>query len=143
MTKPTDEQLAAIGSAFEAFSRRYKLAEALSAERPLNELDKQTLIYVSDHPECGPTDVARILGVPVTTVSSATDRLVKRGLLVRDRPEKNRRSVALRLSAEGERRVGAFVAAHQELYRKMLEPLSPAERDAFIEMITKIVTHDG
>ncbi|MGQ9367512.1 MarR family winged helix-turn-helix transcriptional regulator [Azospirillum sp. ST 5-10] len=142
MTMPTDDQLATLGAAFDAFSRRYKLADALSSEKPLNELDKQTLLYVADHPGCGPTDVARFLAVPNTTVSSATDRLAKRGLLERDRPEGDRRAVALRLSQDGRRRVDAFVAAHRALYRRMLEPLSPAERDSFIGMITKIVSDD-
>ena len=142
MTKPTSKQLAALGAAFEAFARRYKLAEALSSEKPLNELDKQALFYVADHPGCGPSDIARFLTVPNTTISSATDRLVARGLLKRKRPPGDRRAVALHLTEEGQRRVDAFVAAHRALYRRMLEPLSAAERDSLIGMITKIVSHE-
>lgn len=142
MTKPTDEQLATLGAAFDTFARRYKLADALRIDKPLNEVDKQTLLYVGEHPGCGPTDVARFLGVANTTISSATDRLVKRGLLERERAEDDRRAVALRLSAEGEAYVGAQVQAHQDMYRLMLERLSPAERDHFIAMITKIVYFD-
>ncbi len=139
MTTPTDDQLANLGAAFDSFARRYKLLDALGSETQLNELDKQTLIYVADHPECGPTDVARFLAVPNTTISSATDRLVNRGLLERHRPEGDRRAVALRLSADGKARADAIVAAYHDLYRRMLQPLSPAERKSFIRMITKIV----
>jgi DNA-binding MarR family transcriptional regulator len=142
MTTPTDDQLAKLGAAFEAFARRYKLLDALGSETQLNELDKQTLLYVADHPECGPTDVARFLVVPNTTVSSSTDRLVKRGLLERHRPEGDRRAVALRLSSAGKARADAIVTAYRDLYRRMLEPLSPAERKSFIRMITKIVYRD-
>lgn len=142
MTTPTDKQLAALGAAFDAFARRYKLLDALGPETPLNELDKQALIYVADHPGCGPTDVARFLAVPNTTISSATDRLVKRGLLDRHRPEGDRRAVALRLSAEGKARADAIVTAHLELYRRMLAPLTPAERKSFIHMIGKIVFNE-
>src|SRR3546814_9216032 len=70
---PTDHQLAMLGAAFDAFSRRYKLAEALSSDKPLNELDKQTLLYVADHPACGPSDVARFLGVANTTISRSEE----------------------------------------------------------------------
>jgi DNA-binding MarR family transcriptional regulator len=77
--------------------------------------------------------------VPNTTISSATDRLVNRGLLERHRPAGDRRAVALRLSADGKARADAIVAAYRDLYRRMLEPLSPAERRSFIRMITKIV----
>ena len=139
---PTDDQLATLGAAFDAFARRYKLADALGSEKPLNELDKQTLLYVAEHPECGPTDVARFLGVPNTTISSSTDRLVKRGLIERHRPEADRRAVALRLSPAGKARADGFAAAHLELYRRMLAPLSAEERTRFIAMITKIVSHE-
>ena len=139
---PTDDQLATLGAAFDAFARRYKLADALGSEKPLNELDKQTLLYVAEHPDCGPTDVARFLGVPNTTISSSTDRLVKRGLIERHRPEADRRAVALRLSGAGKARAEGFAAAHLELYRRMLAPLSADERTRFIAMITKIVSHE-
>lgn len=139
MTTPTDDQLAKLGAAFDTFARRYKLADALGTETQLNELDKQALLFVADHPGCGPTDIARFLAVPNTTISSSTDRLVKRGLLERHRPEGDRRAVALRLSAEGKARADAIATVHRELYRRMLEPLSPAERKSFIRLITKIV----
>ena len=139
---PTDDQLATLGAAFDAFARRYKLADALGSEKPLNELDKQTLLYVAEHADCGPTDVARFLGVPNTTISSSTDRLVKRGLIERHRPEADRRAVALRLSGAGKARAEGFAAAHLELYRRMLAPLSADERTRFIAMITKIVSHE-
>lgn len=142
MTTPTDDQLAKLGAAFETFARRHKLVDALGSETQLNELDKQTLLYVADHPGCGPTDLARFLAVPNTTISSSTDRLVKRGLLERHRPEGDRRAVALRLSAAGRKRADAILAAHRELYRRMLGPLSPAERKSFVRMIAKIVYHE-
>ncbi|GHD12455.1 MarR family winged helix-turn-helix transcriptional regulator [Tianweitania populi] len=143
MTQPTDKQLATLGAAFNTFTRRYKLADALGPEKPLNELDKQALFYVAEHPECGPSDIARFLAVPHTTISSATDRLAKRGLLKRTRPEEDRRAVALDLSDEGRRRVEGFLAAYRELHLRMLQPLSTAERDAFVGMITKIVYDEG
>ena len=143
MTIPTDDQLAKIGAALDTFARRYKLADARSAEKPLNELDKMTLLFVADHPACGPTDVARYLDVPNTTISSATDRLVKRALLERFRPEGDRRAVALRLSKTGMARVEAYVAAHRDFSRQMLAPLSPDERERFIRMITKIVSYES
>ena len=142
MTKPTDYQLTTLGSAFETFTRRYKLAEAIGAEKPLNEVDKQTLFYVARHPACGPSDVARFLGTPNTTISSATDRLVKRGFLKRARVEEDRRAVALELTDEGQSYVTAQHKMYQDMYRLMLDRLLPQERDQFIAMITKIVYTD-
>ncbi|RTL94255.1 MarR family transcriptional regulator [Ancylobacter aquaticus] len=142
MSIPTDDELATLGTAFDTFARRYKLADALGAEKPLNELDKQALLYVAEHPGCGPSDVARFLGVANTTISSATDRLAKQGLLERHRAEGDRRAVALTLTEAGDARAKAYVAAHRDLYRRMLGPLSPSERTNFITLITKIVYHE-
>jgi DNA-binding MarR family transcriptional regulator len=142
MTTPTDDQLATLGAAFDTFARRYKLTAAAGADSPLNEVDGQTLLFVADHPGCGPTDIARFLRLPVTTISSATDRLVKRGLLQRGRTEDDRRAVALRLSGGGETRVASMRKAYQDMCRLMLERLSAAERDSFIAMISKIVYHE-
>ena len=142
MNEPTDEQMAKIGAAFDAFTRRHKLADASGVERPFNELDKQVLLFAADHPGGGPSDVARFLAVPNTTISSATDRLVKRGLLDRDRTEEDRRAISLRLSKAGEAAVAALREVNQGLYRMMLQRLSPSEREQFIAIITKIVYSD-
>ncbi len=139
---PTDDELAALGTAFDLFTRRYKLAEVLGPEQPLNELDKQVLFYTARQPGCGPSDVARFLGVANTTISSATDRLVKRGLLARQRQESDRRAVALHLTEPGQRRVADLHAMYGALHRRMLEPLSAAERTQLIAMMTKIISYD-
>lgn len=139
----TEDQLATLSAALDTFARRYKLADATGPEKPLNELDKLTLLYVRDHPTCGPTDVARYLGVANTTLSSATDRLAKRGLLERHRVEANRRAVELRLSEKGAIQADAYAKAHHEIARQMLHALTPAERDRFIGLIVKIVRHDA
>lgn len=142
MTMPTDDELAALGEAFDLFARRYKLAEVLGPEQPLNELDKQVLFHVARQPGCGPTDVARLLGVANTTISSATDRLVKRGLLVRQRPEADRRAVALHLTDAGQGRVDGLNAMYGALHRRMLEPLDAAERKQLIAMMAKIISYE-
>ncbi|RVU15162.1 MarR family winged helix-turn-helix transcriptional regulator [Methylobacterium oryzihabitans] len=142
MTTPTADQIATLGAAFQAFVRRYKLADAGRSERPLNELDVQTLLYVAQNPDCGPTDIARYLGLAVTTISSATDRLAKRGLLERHRIEGDRRAVALRLSEDGAARAAAQSNAYDALNRTMLARLAPDERDAFIRMVAKIACHE-
>jgi len=142
MTSPTEDQLAALGAAFDAFARRYKLSAAATADIPLNEVDTQALLYVGGHEGCGPTDVARFLGLPTTTISSATDRLAKRGFLERGRTEDDRRAVALKLSKDGALRVAAIRKGYEDMCRMMLERLTPEERDTFIAMITRIVFHE-
>lgn len=143
MTTPTDAQLAALGAAFDAFARRFKLAEACGGEQPLNEIDKQTLFYVASHGDCGPTDIARYLNVAGTTLTSATDRLVKRGLLARERVAGDRRAVALRLTEAGQAKVRDLEATYHQMYRQFLDPLTPSEQDTLIQILTKVVQNDN
>lgn len=142
MTSAADDQLAKLSAALDTFARRYKLADARSSEKPLNELDKLTLLYVREHPACGPTDVARYLGVANTTISSATDRLEKRGLIERHRLQADRRAVELRLSEKGVAQADAYAKAHHDIAQQMLHALTPVERDQFVQMITKIVQNE-
>lgn len=142
MTKPSDAQLAALGAALDAFARRYKVAESLSGELPLNEVDKQVLLLVAEHSDCGPTDAARLLNVATTTLTSAADRLEKKGLLERVRLASDRRAVALRLSEAGRVRVDAFLDMHRNMYRKLLAPLSSDERNELIRLMTKVAQNE-
>lgn len=141
MTDPTDEQIAALSAALETFSRRYKLKDT-GAERPLAEIDVQTLFFVRNNPGCGPSDIARYFNVALTTISSATDRLAKRSFLLRDRPEGDRRAVALRLLPGGEAYVAAQDRAYQQMFRSLLGKLSNAERQSFIAIMSKIANSD-
>ena len=141
MTMPTDEQITRLGAALDVFARRFKLTDAASG-KPLAEIDKQILLYVDKNPGCGPTDVARFFGVATTTISSATDRLARRGLLARHRPEVDRRAVALKLTNDGETYVAAHNQAYLAMFKTILERLSPEERDSFVAMMTKISSYD-
>ncbi|MFZ6763197.1 MarR family winged helix-turn-helix transcriptional regulator [Pseudoroseomonas sp. WGS1072] len=141
MSSPPDEQVADLAAALEVFSRRFKLADADSG-KPLAEIDKHILHYVEANPDCGPTDAARYLGVAPTTLSSATDRLAKRGLLERLRPSGDRRAVALRLSKEGQAYAAAHKKAYMAMFRKMLDSLTVEERGAFVAMMKKIASYE-
>lgn len=142
MSSPTDEQVASLAAALDVFSRRFKLTE-VGQGRPLAEIDKHILHYVEAHPDFGPTDVARYFGVAMTTISSATDRLAKRGLLERLRPSDDRRAVALRLTDDGKAYTEAHKQAYTAMFRTMLERLAPEERDPFVGMMAKIASYDG
>ena len=142
MTHPTEQQLDDLGAALEEFSRRYKLAAARESGRQVNELDKLILLHLARNPGAKPTDIARLLGVPATTTTSATDRLVKRGMIERHRPEADRRAVSLTLSDAGAAHVSALARIYRDLQSQMLAPLTPEERDTLIRLMSKIVNSE-
>ena len=143
MIAPPAEQLRQLTLAFERFTRRFKVAEATAAmANSLNALDVQALLFIDDNPDCKLGDVARHLQVALTTMSSSIDRLVRRGMIERHRPETNRRSVALNLTQGGKDSVAGYMEDYQDACNAMLEPLDPAERADFVRLTLKIAQHE-
>jgi DNA-binding MarR family transcriptional regulator len=139
MTEPSQKQVEELSFAFERFTRRFKVAEAAAAAgNALNGLDAATLVFISDNANVGAGDVARYLDVVPTTMSSAIDRLVRKGLVERRRPEENRRAIALTATEKGLQ----IVLNHKQVYRNacvaMLRALDTAEQAALIRLTQKI-----
>lgn len=139
MTEPPREQIDQLSLAFERFTRRFKVAEAAAAaDNALNALDAQTLVFVSENTDCGAQDVARYLDVVPTTMSSSIDRLVRKGLVERRRPEENRRAVALTATEKGMRAVDDHKAGYRNACIAMLRALDERERTELIRLTEKI-----
>ena len=139
MVEPLPEQLTELTLAFERFTRRFKVAEATAAiSNSLNALDVQALLFIGEHPHCKLSDVAGHLRVVLTTMSSSADRLVRRGMIERQRPETNRRAVALTLTRAGEDTVTGYMEGYREACSAMLEALDPMERDDFVRLTLKM-----
>lgn len=60
----------------ETFSRRYKLKD-MGSGKLLTRFGIRTLFHSKKNPACGLSDIAHILGVATTTISSATRHLTK------------------------------------------------------------------
>lgn len=111
-------------------------------ENALSALDVQALLFVHDNPDCGLGDVARELHVALTTMSSSVDRLVRKEMLQRQRPETNRRAIALTITTRGKETVAGYVAGYGQTCQAMLEALDVEERAEFIRLTQKIANSD-
>ncbi len=74
------------------------------------------------------SQLASHLGVTVSTMSIAVDRLVRHGYVLRDRAQSDARVRHVRLTAAGERLRAAQRVLEPRLVRAMLSRLSPADR---------------
>ncbi len=144
MTEPTPEQIEKLATAFERFTRRFKVAEAAAVmQNSLNPLDIQALLFIDDHPECNLGDVARHLQVALTTMSSSADRLVRREMIERQRPEANRRSVALTITSKGKQAVAGYVDGYRASCKAMLQALDAVEQTEFLRLTQQITKYEG
>ena len=137
-----DEQIEDLHKAVTALMRALKIAERniQVAHRELNFVaaDIATLRYLTGHPDCMLSDLATHLGVAPTTASSVIDRLVDRGFVSRERPETNRRSVALKVTKEGHHAFGLIHAEEHATMKLMLDALPEPDRAPFVRSMVHI-----
>ena len=82
--------------------------------------------------------IAQALSAPISTISSALDRLERLGLVVRGRIAGDRRVVRIELTPRGRRLAIRLRDAHIENCRNMLARLSPDQREEFLRLAGQI-----
>lgn len=79
------------------------------------------------------------VGLDRTNVADVIERLAERGLVVRKRNDKDRRSKDVFLTSEGEALVDAMYAHMQRAQERLMKPLPPEFRPAFMSMLVDLV----
>jgi DNA-binding MarR family transcriptional regulator len=85
--------------------------------------------------------IAQTLAAPMTTVSSALDRLERQGLVERRRIEQDRRVVRIEFTGRGRHLADRLRNAHIENCRVMLSKLNVDDRREFLRMAAQISAH--
>ena len=84
-------------------------------------------------------EIKEKLQIPGSTLTSAIDRLEKKGLITRTISERDRRSYGLQLTDRGEKAQKIHIKAENELFEQILGSLdSNAECFAFLNSLKKI-----
>jgi MarR family transcriptional regulator, lower aerobic nicotinate degradation pathway regulator len=83
--------------------------------------------------------LARSIGLDTSTTGGVVDRLEARGLLERKVSPEDRRARLLSLTAEGRRLLAAATPDMLRAQQRMLEPLPPAQRAAFMAALRTLV----
>jgi DNA-binding MarR family transcriptional regulator len=84
------------------------------------------------------SNLAESLGVPLSTATHTVDRLVAKGLVVRNRSEADRRVVEVEMSDYGRRLQQEFRDKRKLMACSWLEPLTSRERETFLDLMSKI-----
>ncbi len=84
------------------------------------------------------TDLAGIMSLPLTTISSMVDRLTGRQLLKRSRFEDERRIVAVSLTPEGQAAWERLKARQNSWINERLGLLSTDDRIRLVELLDKV-----
>jgi DNA-binding MarR family transcriptional regulator len=135
------EQAMALHQCIASLMREFRLAPGLLAGSPYAELHANDveLFELLTQPEVwNVRAIAEALHAPITTISSALDRLERRGLIRRVRVSGDRRKVAVELTSRGEALALRLREAHMENCRNMLLRLNSDEREVFLRIARQI-----
>lgn len=97
------------------------------------------LTSLAENPGMDQNSIGRELGIDRTNVADVVNRLSRRGLIERKRSDNDKRMVLARLTPEGERVTREMYMAMQRAQLRLLEPLLPEERNAFLTMLIRLV----
>jgi DNA-binding MarR family transcriptional regulator len=144
-TAPTsvegDDQALKLHMMIAALMREFRLEPGLLAGSPYTGLHANDIGLFEVLTEPGPWNVRGIadtVRAPISTVSSALDRLEQSGLVSRTRTDKDRRVVCVQLTAPGKKLANRLRDAHVLNCRAMLLRLAPEERSEFLRLAGKI-----
>jgi len=87
------------------------------------------------------TETAASLGITTGTLTVSIDRLVKKGYVIRNRDEKDRRIVRISLTREGKLACRMHGKYHKVLARHILEPYDEKEQQMLLTMVEEVDTY--
>ena len=96
------------------------------------------LVHIQAHPGESVEALRHVLGISQPAAVRIADRLVAAGLLER-RPGPDRRTLALHLTPAGETAATQALERRTAALRELLAVLDPAERDALVPLLERLV----
>lgn len=85
-----------------------------------------------------PSDIAKAIGLTPPTVTHLSEKLVKKGLVVRSKDEDDRRIIYLAITQVGEEVLARANEEGQILRKKLFEKLTPEERQQMLHIYQKL-----
>jgi DNA-binding MarR family transcriptional regulator len=98
-----------------------------------------SLLLIEKRHDITMTELADYINSPMSTSNGIIERLVKKGYVVRDRSESDRRIVVLRLTGEGEKLITGFKELVSGYLKMALETISEEEVKVLADIILKVV----
>jgi DNA-binding MarR family transcriptional regulator len=105
----------------------------------LTPVQYAALDAIYTHPATDQACVAELIGYDRATIGGVIDRLEKKGWIRRVVSERDRRARELSLTAKGKKVYLALQPIVHDLQKDILQPLSEADRESFINLALQVV----
>jgi DNA-binding MarR family transcriptional regulator len=109
----------------------------------LRRVEFTILQLIKENPTVTSTRLARALAVTTPAITVWLDRLVSRGLVVRERSDSDGRAQHLNLTAAGESSVSEALKLLLAADAKSMQHLSEGERKILVELLRKVAHSRG
>ena len=83
------------------------------------------------------TNIAGVLGITLGTLTSNIDRLIKKGLVIREKLEGDKRTTVLKLTIKGKKVLKDYENEHLKIIRNALKNLSAKEIAVLESLLNK------
>lgn len=114
-------------------------AEAEAAGYDLTPVQYAALSAVSMSPGMDQVTLAGTIAYDRTTITGVVDRLVQKGLLIRNPSSRDRRARELQITEEGMRTLKGITPAVEAAQGVMLRGLTTAEAEEFMRLLRKAI----
>lgn len=111
----------------------------IAVRHDLTPVQAKLLCIVADNPR-GMGDLAQCFGVEKAALTGLVDRVERRGLATRSPVLRDRRALQVAPTATGRRQAADFHTEVTTELERLLNPLTPRERDQFRRSMTKLLT---
>lgn len=120
------------------FSSLSRMEEEGCADGDLSLAQLNLILAVRGKGEVALTELAELLCVSPPSVSVMVERLVEKGLLLRERSTGDRRKVVIRVSPDAEHRIGAREEKMIATFVDLLEELGPETAQKWHEVLQNV-----
>ena len=117
--------------------------DAACAELGLTQAQYGALVVLATEPQIDQTRLARALGFDKVTVLRVLRGLEERGLVLRRPSATSRKHLAIVLTPAGRGLLKRAQTPVHEAYEQLMAPLSPQQRDQFIDMLQTLTEQLG
>jgi DNA-binding MarR family transcriptional regulator len=112
--------------------------DVLALDRQLPRSELLALLLLQRHGERTMSELAEVLGAPLSTASGIGERLARRGLVQRQRRSEDRRVVVVRLTRKGETAAGKLRGQIDGLLRRVAGALTEEELAQLLALLAKV-----
>ena len=112
--------------------------DVLALERQLPRSEMLALLLLQRHGERTMSELAELLGAPLSTASGIGERLARHGLVQRQRRPEDRRVVVVRLTRKGETAAGKLRQQVEGLLRRVAGALTEEELAQLLSLLAKV-----